>query len=128
VKRELATDIAYKPDYVVIAIGENVGSMREKVDQDLYRARLIELVKAFQADGRTPRIVVRAPAWPNELKSKLMLEAAQATGARFVDCGELKADKSNLAIGLFKHPGIQMHPGDKGMAVLADLIWGQLAD
>ena len=128
VARELAGDIAYKPDYLIVAIGENVGVLREKADQDLYRARLIELVKAFQADGRTPRVIVRAPAWPNETKSKLMLEAAQATGARFVDCGQLKADKSNLAIGLFKHPGVQMHPGDKGMAVLADLIGNQLFD
>ena len=128
IARELADDIAYKPDYLIIAIGENVGILKGKADQDLYRARLVELVKAFQAGGRTPRVVVRAPAWPNETKSKLMLEAAEATGSRYVDCGKLKDDKSNLAIGLFKHPGVQMHPGDKGMAVLAELIGGQLFD
>lgn len=122
IKEELGMDIAYKPDYVVIAIGENVKNLKSEAEQKLYRQRLVELAEAFKANGNAPRIVFRSPFWENPLKARLTREAAEQTGSLYVDAGYIGKDKSNLAIGLFAHTGVANHPGDKGMRALADLI------
>ncbi|MBR4654326.1 MAG: hypothetical protein IKO72_13280 [Kiritimatiellae bacterium] len=122
VERELAEDIAFKPDYVVIAIGENVGRLDDKASQDIYRDKLVELAQAFKKDGRRPIILFRAPFWKNPLKAAITLDAATRTGSRYVDASVLDAPE-NKALGLFAHSGVAGHPGDLGMRRIADLIF-----
>lgn len=128
VEKTLADDVAFRPDYVVIAIGENVRSLATDEEKDVYRTRLEEIARMFRKDGRNPKIVYRSPFWRNELKARLTKEAAEATGSLYVDAGPLGDDPANKALGLFAHPGVAGHPGDRGMAALADLILKALAD
>lgn len=128
VEKTLADDVAFRPDYVVIAIGENVKSLDTDEKRDVYRTRLEEIARMFRKDGRNPKIVYRSPFWRNELKARLTKEAAEATGSLYVDAGPLGDDPANKALGLFEHPGVAGHPGDLGMRRLADLILGALSD
>ena len=118
---ELAADVAYAPDYVVIAIGENVPTIT-KDDAPAYTKFLASLAKPFAESAKRPRIVMRSPFWRNVAKAECTAKAAAETGATYVDAGPLGDDKSNMAIGLFSHKGVAAHPGDLGMRRLADLI------
>ena len=122
VEKALADDVPFKPDYVIVALGENVKNLDTEEEQSVYRRRLEEIACLFRKDGRTPKILFRSPFWKNPQKMRLTREAAEATGSLYVDAGPLGDEPSNMALGLFKHAGVARHPGDLGMRRLADLI------
>ena len=126
VKRLLADDIAFKPDYVVIALGENVDSFKDEQAKRVYREKLTELAAAFRESCANTRVVLRAPFWRNPVKSELTRAAAEKAFARFVDVGALGEDPANRADGLFAHKGVANHPGDLGMKRIADALLAEL--
>jgi len=118
---DLASDVAYAPDYVVIAIGENVPSIGE-MDVSDYTRFLVTLAKPLVESAKRPRVVMRSPFWRNAVKADCTATAAAEVGATYVDAGPLGEQESNMALGLFEHKGVARHPGDLGMRRLADLI------
>ncbi len=118
---ELAEDVAWGPDYVVIAIGENVANIGE-AEAPAYRKFLADLARLFTSLAKRPAIVLRSPFWRNVAKAQCTAEAAAEVGAVYVDAGHLGSSDENKAIGLFSHNGVANHPGDLGMRRLADLI------
>ena len=78
--------------------------------------------------AKRPPVVMRSPFWKNAVKADCTARAAKEAGAAYVDAGPLGDDESNMAIGLFSHPGVARHPGDLGMRRLADLILSAIAD
>ncbi|MBR2837167.1 MAG: hypothetical protein IKE55_00115 [Kiritimatiellae bacterium] len=118
---ELADDVAYAPDYVVIAIGENVPSLDAAAAAD-YTRMLAALAGPLARSAKRPVVVMRSPFWKNAVKAECTAKAAKEAGAVYVDAGPLGDDESNMAIGLFSHQGVARHPGDLGMRRIADLI------
>lgn len=118
---DLASDVAYAPDYVVIAIGENVPSIGE-MDVSDYTRFLVTLAKPLVESAKRPRVVMRSPFWRNAVKADCTAKAAAEVGATYVDAGPLGEQELNMALGLFEHKGVARHPGDLGMRRLADLI------
>ncbi|MBQ7187939.1 MAG: SGNH/GDSL hydrolase family protein [Kiritimatiellae bacterium] len=118
---EIAADAKWAPDYVVIAIGENVAGI-DASNATAYRRFLADLARPFAASPKRPKIVMRSPFWMNAAKAKCTAEAAADVGAVYVDAGQLGFKNENKAIGLFRHGGVANHPGDLGMRRLADLI------
>ena len=116
---EIAADAAWKPDYVVIAIGENVSNIDGSAAA-AYRKFLHDIARPFAAVGS--RVVMRSPFWKNDIKAACTKEVAIEAGVVYVDAGHLGAKAENKAIGLFSHSGVANHPGDLGMRRLADLI------
>ena len=122
ISREFAREIAFRPEILVVALGENA-RIREGTDDEMaWQAALVSLVKAIRAGGCDPVVVMRAPFWPNLVKRRVTESAAKESGARFVDAGLLGADPANKALGLFEHKGVAGHPGDLGMRRIADLV------
>lgn len=120
---EIAADVAFAPDYVVIAVGENVPNIDEAAKAD-YTRFLAGLAKPFAGMAKRPRIVMRSPFWRNVTKAECTEKAAGEVGAVYVDAGGLGDSDENKAKGLFAHQGVANHPGDLGMRRLADLILG----
>lgn len=118
---DILSDIKYNPDYVVIAIGENVPHLDKKGAKE-YTKMLISLASAFTKSPKRPRVVMRSPFWKNKVKAECTEKAAKVAGAIYVDAGHLGDKDENKAIGLFPHRGVAAHPGDLGMRRLADLI------
>ena len=116
---EISADVAWRPDYLVIAIGENVRNIGA-ADAPAYRKFLADIARPFAVGGS--RIVMRAPFWANAAKAKCTEEAADDVGAVYVDASSLGGKDENKAKGLFWHGGVANHPGDLGMRRLADLI------
>ena len=118
---DLAADVAYAPDYVVIAIGENAPSIGERDVRD-YTRFLVAIAKPLVESAKRPRTVMRSPFWRNAVKAECTAKAAAEAGAAYVDAGALGDHEENMALGLFEHKGVAKHPGDLGMRRLADLI------
>ena len=122
ISREFAREIAFRPEILVVALGENARIGEGTDDERDWQAALVNLVKAIRAGGCDPVVVMRAPFWPNPVNRRVTEAAAKEAGARFVDAGPLGADPANKALGLFAHRGVAGHPGDLGMRRIADLV------
>ena len=124
---ELANDVAWAPDYVVIAIGENTPNINDGT-APAYTQFLISLAQPLVESAKRPPVVMRSPFWRNVVKADCTERAAGEVGAIYVDAGPLGSQSENKAIGLFEHKGVANHPGDLGMRRLADLILGAFPD
>lgn len=116
---EIAADAKWKPDYVVIAVGENVPNI-DSSTAAAYGKFLAGVARPFADSGA--RIVMRSPFWKNALKEKCTEKAASDVGAAYIDASTLGSKDENMAKGLFWHGGVANHPGDLGMRRLAGLI------
>ena len=116
---EIAADANWKPDYVVIAIGENSPNI-DKLNSDSFQRFLSDIARPFVKNRA--KVVLRSPFWRNPSKASCTAKAAAEVGAVYVDAGHLGEKDENKAIGLFSHGGVANHPGDLGMKRLADLI------
>ncbi len=118
---ELANDVAWAPDYVVIAIGENAKAI-DAESAPAYTQFLVSLARPLVDSAKHPQVVMRSPFWRNPVKADCTKQAAEEVGATYVDAGPLGSKAENKAIGLFEHTGVANHPGDLGMRRLADLF------
>lgn len=115
--------VAFDPDYLVIALGENAPNLETADDRLAYRKAFDNLLGAFMKGRLTrPNVVVRGVFWPNEAKDYEMAHAASDFAVPFAkaDCANSLPGMS--AAGLFTHGGVAGHPGDKGMAEIAKRI------
>lgn len=127
VATELKEELAFRPELVIVAIGENVAALKEDADRDRFRMSLDALLKAINAAGAR-KILVRSNFWVAPEKDAILRESATAAGATFVDLGELGRDPSMMARSERKieHDGVAGHPGDKGMKAIADALWAAI--
>ncbi len=112
--------VDFQPDYLIVALGENVGNLEGQERAD-FRDAFKRLLGSFLVGPHKPHAVVRGCFWPNAWKDELMAQAARECGIPFVKA-DVSPDDSMRAVGLFEHPGVQNHPGDKGMAEIARRI------
>lgn len=111
----------FRPDYLIIALGENVPHLKEEAEQLEYREAFARLLKCFLPEQQKPRTVVRGVFWPSKWKDKMMSQVASDYGLVFVKA-DISTDPAMMALGLFEHKGVQHHPGDAGMAEIAKRI------
>lgn len=113
---------AFQPDYLVFAFGENVPPFSGDDDRLAFRASLEKLFSHFIYGRMQPNCVVRGTFWPNDTVDSELRHAASDYSFSFVKCSDLFADESMSATGLFSDAWVAAHPGDKGMAAIADRI------
>lgn len=123
VEERLREFIDFKPDLLILAIGENVPELASEESTTQFHDCVVKLLKAFQKSGN-PMIVVRSGFWPSSNKDVVLKQAAGDAGAIFVDISELAKDESNYARSErpIAHAGVAGHPGDKGMKAIAGAI------
>ena len=113
--------VAFGPEYVIVAIGENVPDLVAEADRLAYR-RTFEALLAQLMPGRVkPNVVVRGVFWPNAAKDFEMAHAASDFAVPFVRA-DIAEEPGMRATGLFAHPGVAAHPSDAGMAEIAARI------
>lgn len=114
--------VAFGPDYVVIAVGENCGvDFKEGRDTAAFRAFLENLTRPFAESPKRPKIVLRSLFWPDPTKAAITKKVAESFGATYVD-GGIGGIRENTAKGLFSNGAVAAHPGDLGMRRLADIV------
>jgi len=124
IESQLKEQLAFKPDIVIVAIGENVPPLNSETLQTKYKAGFLRLLQAIKQSGR-PVIYVRSTFWADKIKNNIMRQCCDEVGAIFVDIGYPDRDESNLARSerSYKHAGVAIHPGDKGMKAIADALF-----
>ncbi len=118
----------FKPDIVVVAIGENVPPLSSEEAKAKYKAGFLRLLEAIKKGGQ-PTILVRSCFWADPTKDEIMRQCCTAVGGVFVDASSLGRDGSNAARDerTLPHGGVAGHPGDKGMQALADALLRAMA-
>ncbi len=120
-------ELAFRPDVVIVAIGENVPPLDTDEAKTEYRDAFVRLLNTLNENSH-PVIFVRSCFWANPEKDELMKQAAAQAGATYIDVGALGRDPANAARSerTIEHAGVAGHPGDKGMQALADALFAAI--
>lgn len=119
----LEKELAFKPDLVIVAMGENVPALTTEPAKAAFKASTTRLLRRLKENSE-PVIVVRSCFWPNEAKDNVLKQACEEVGGIFVDAGARAKDEAYFARSerQFSHAGVAAHPGDRGMKAIADAI------
>ena len=125
---KLKEAIDFQADLIVLAIGENVPGLKTAEEKTKLQADVTALLMTLRGDHK-PTILVRSCFWANAAKDEALRGACDAVSGLFCDLTALSADKSlyGRAEREFKHAGVANHPGDKGMAAIADMLMKTLS-
>jgi len=118
----------FKADTVILCIGENVPKLATQAEQDRFKAAVKELLNTVKGSG-SPAIYVRSSFWPEGVKDGILKQVCAELGGTFVDISRLSRNPKNAAQSerKFANGGVGIHPGDAGMAAIAEAIWGAVA-
>jgi alpha-galactosidase len=120
---KFADAAAFKADLVILCIGENVAALKTPEAQAKYQQQVAALLKTLKSNPQA-QIIVRSSFWANTIKDTAMRQACETVGGTFVDISALSKDEKNYARSErpYKHAGVANHPGDRGMAAIAEAI------
>lgn len=120
---KFADAAAFKADLVILCIGENVPALKTPDATAKYQEQVTALLRTLRSNPKA-QVIVRSSFWANEAKDTAMRKACEAVGGTFVDISALSKDERNFARSErpFKHAGVANHPGDRGMAAIAEAI------
>lgn len=136
----LASELAFDADVAVIAIGENVPTLSNETDKANFKNAFTNLLTTVKGSG-VDNIFVRSCFWANlaanTAKDSIMKEVCTNLGDTYIDISSLcknsknyaYADPSSQYYGIISGPlsGVSAHPGDIGMAAMADAIFVGMA-
>lgn len=122
IHEQLKKELSFRPDIVVLAIGENIATPESDDAKKVLSEALGSLLAAIEKSGK-PRIFVRSQFWADPIKDGLLKAATLKHQHVWIDLSSL-IDESCYARSERKieHAGVAGHPGDKGMQVIADAI------
>ncbi len=107
----------YNPDITVVRVIENCP--HDGFDGEIFKKAYDALVKRVSENGKT---VITDGFWRHP-GDPLIRQVAEENGYAFATLGDLGDDEAMRAVGLFEHAGVAAHPGDAGMAAIADRIF-----
>lgn len=110
------------PDYVIVQIGENMAEKDIEIHERILRSKYIELLNNFA----NSTCIITLPYWLSSKKNYVFTDIAIATNSYIADLSHLGSDpNSNNASSEkdYNHPGVGVHPGDKGMKRIADVLF-----
>lgn len=120
----LKDELAFGPDVVILAIGENAPSPRTDEARKRFADALRDLLAELARHGH-PKVFVRGEFWPDAEKERILKQACGDAGGVFVDLAKVAADPAHAARSerAIDHAGVAGHPGDRGMAAIAEELW-----
>ena len=113
----------FNADIVIIRIGENIN--RDKNKEINCKPYYDEMIKFFTKNPDA-RVIVTDNFWKIEVLDTMIKEVIAENGYIYCHIGDLEDNEENMAIGLFEHKGVSLHPGDYGMKRIAERILEKL--
>ncbi len=124
---DFATERDFKPDVLVITLGENVLPLNNEEEKNVFVEELERLTK-FMAKPTT-KILFKTCVWESPSVDEGIENVAKKLGARVASVSHLRENPEKFfALGKFEHNGVAMHPGDEGMKEIARVFYKTLAD
>lgn len=108
-----------KPDIIILRIGENF--LRE-TEAALFEAKYVELLNYLKVNNSGVKILAVGSFWTQKDVANMIMSKY----SNYISLSPLEAVGSNMAFGLYSNFGIQLHPSDKGMRAIYDMIWTEL--
>ena len=109
----------FNPDIIITRLSENI--LADYLEHDLFIEKMHEFHEYLSGDINNVRLIVTSNAMGNQAKDKVLMDYAEKAGASYVYLNDLTENKGNLA-NEYEHEGVRLHPGDKGMQLIADRI------
>ncbi len=127
IKVALSAYADFKPDIVVLAIGENIPPPDTPGKMEALKSALAILLAILEENGH-PALFIRSCFYADPVKDGILREMADRFNATFVDISALCRDENNFARSerSFENRFVAAHPGDRGMAAIASAIWEQI--
>lgn len=111
-------------DIIVSRIIENCKG--SDFDGEKFKTGLTDFI-GYLSGKKSPKIILTTSFWHHPGDSAIK-ELSEEKGYPLVTLGDLGDNKEMMAIGLFEHEGVSIHPGDKGMRCIADRIFKIIED
>lgn len=113
---------AFQADIIVLRFIENCPM--EGFDADLFKSELEKLLLYINPTGRA-KFVSSTGFW-RHCGDEAIRSFATEQGIPLAELGDLGEKDEMKAVGLFEHGGVANHPGDLGMARIAERIYEKL--
>ncbi len=112
----------FDADIIIMRFIENCS--QEDFDEEIFKKEAITLLQ-YLNNSNSAKIILTTSFWhhPGDVA---IADLAERYNFPIVSLGDLGEKDEMKAIGLFKHEGVAIHPGDLGMKNIADRIWSEL--
>lgn len=114
----------FEPDIIIVKIGENVNA--ENNEKNPYGPHFNKLLKYLNPDGKAQMILCTG-FWKRGAIDDVVRLAAQELSYPLVELNHLDIDDMK-AYDTYGDTAPAAHPGDRGMAAIADAIYTQLKE
>lgn len=112
----------FDADIIIVRIIENC--IGKDFDDKKFKSELMKFIK-YLSPNKAPKLIFTTSFWKHPGDNAIK-ELSKETGSPLVKLGDLSDNNDMMAIGFFEHEGVSIHPGDKGMRVIADRIYDAL--
>ena len=112
---------AFSPDLLIFRLGENIKSPTDAGGQSRMETAIEDLVRHI-CKGET-KIIFTTCFWKHDVVDEAIRAVAKRMDMPLIELGDLGEDDAYMAVGLFEHGGVAHHPGDLGMAAIAERIY-----
>ena len=110
-------------DEIIFNLGENVLPLNDE-EQLKFKQALYDLFTEINPKGA--KIYFATCFWKNESVDEIIRAVAGELKMPVTELSDLGADERYMAVGLFEHNGVTHHPGDLGMACIADRLYREM--
>lgn len=110
-------------DIIIVQLGDNY---RNPLTVEKFQVPYAAMLRALK--GNRHPIIICVSNWDGGTMARMIQRAASMEKVSFVDMGPISSNPRNRAKseGHFTHGGVNWHPGDRGMAAIANAIWNVL--
>ena len=109
----------FSADVIIARFVENC--KLDDFDPESFKREYSKFLNYLNASGKA-KIILTGGFWKHPA-DEIISEIAKDRGYPYVELGDLGERDDMRATGLFEHAGVAAHPGDKGMANIAERIW-----
>jgi hypothetical protein len=116
------------PDLVLIQVGDNMP--KDKATEETLTRPYEQLLIALKRANPKAAVFGLSTWGACAHRNELMRKACARQGVGWIGISHLIGDKTNRAVseGHFEHAGVNWHPGDRGMAAIAETVFDALQD
>lgn len=111
----------FNADIVVIRLGENIWNARANFETYPLIPYFKKMVEYFTPNP-TAKVIITGLFWSNDEIENDIKSVATDLQVTFLPLNDLGSSDENMALGKFWHNGVAIHPGDLGMAKIAERI------
>lgn len=115
----LSDELIFNPEIIVVRLGDNVYPFE---DENIFIASFKRLIDACKTEKT--KVIVTGSYFKNRPIEPFLIKLCLKNGYSYLRLDDISEDEENQGDReKFTHEGVRLHPGDKGMKIIADRIY-----